>query len=160
MAEVMQRVNQALYHDSRREEFATLFYATLDRPTRTLTFVNAGHNHPILVREGECRPLRTGGLPIGLFPDAQYSEEQIQLQDGDVVLIYTDGFTEVPNAKGHEFGRARLQQLVRSHRNLSAEKLVALLEDRVAAFAGNPEETGFEDDRTAVAITVPSFLPE
>ncbi|HEX5885989.1 MAG TPA: SpoIIE family protein phosphatase, partial [Pyrinomonadaceae bacterium] len=94
-ADVSTRLNDLLYANIPLHKFITAFYAVVNFPARTLTFTNAGHNPPLLVREnGECVRLEAGGSVLGAFPNAPFAEEQIQLQHGDWLLLFTDGLTE------------------------------------------------------------------
>jgi sigma-B regulation protein RsbU (phosphoserine phosphatase) len=89
--------------------FLTLFCAVLDAEGR-FTFVNAGHNPPILVRaDGSVELLSTGALLLGAFSFAKYEAKETQLRSGDVVVIYTDGVTEAVNSAEEMFGDERLE---------------------------------------------------
>lgn len=151
MREVIGRVNRALCRDTRPEEFATLFYGVLDARARVLTFVNAGHNFPLLFRGDGVIPLKTGGVPVGLFPEATYKEEPVRLQAGDLLVLYTDGFTEVTDRSGEQFGEERLVQAIREHRHLDPEDLVRRLDVAVDGFECDER---YCDDRTMVVLKV------
>lgn len=153
MPEVMQRVNRALYEDTQPEEFATLFYAALNQKTGVLTYVNAGHHFPILVREDKTISLQTGGTPLGLLPGMQYSEKQVQLKPGDLLVIYTDGFTEAMNPEGDFYGPSRLLQQIREFRYLEAPKVIRIIDDKVTSFMAN--NSAYCDDRTMVVLKYP-----
>ncbi len=153
MPKVIQRVNRALYNDTQPEEFATLFFASLHPENRTLTYVNAGHNFPILVRKNETLSLQTGGTPLGLFPEMDFRAKQFRLEPEDLLVIYTDGFTEAANVSGEQFGSARLLQHIRDFRHLSAEKIVRVLDDKVRLFAQHNDD--YCDDRTVVVLKYP-----
>jgi len=145
---VLRRVNQTLYHDTRPEQFVTLFAGVLTPETRTLTYVNAGHNPPLLFRARRARRLTRGGIPVGLMPDQDYAAGTAHLRSGDVLLLYTDGFTDVRCDHGRVFGEARLK---RTARELLDESPRAFIEKLDAAFlrAGCAG-----DDRTAVVLKV------
>jgi serine phosphatase RsbU (regulator of sigma subunit) len=157
MPKVIQRVNRALYNDTQPEEFATLFFASLQPENRTLTYVNAGHDFPILVRKNETLSLQTGGTPVGLFPEMEFSARQFQLQPEDLLVIYTDGFTEAQNATGEQFGPARLLQHIRDFRHLAADKIVRILDDKVKLYAEGND--AYCDDRTIVVLKFPQSHP-
>lgn len=154
---VIQRVNKALYHDTHPEEFATLFFASLDPATRTLTYVNAGHNFPILVRRDETLSLKTGGTPLGLFSEMEYGARQFRVKPGDLLVVFTDGFTEAMNPDGEQFGPGRLLRQIREFRHLSAEKIVRVLDEKVKLFADGNDS--YCDDRTIVVLKVPEKEP-
>src|ERR1700720_4760508 len=105
LATLLKIVNLQAYASSLPDRYATVFYGVLDRSTRTLRFVNAGHTPPIVLRRnGSIDTLETGGAPIGMFPDSSYEEGAVQLDPGDVVITYTDGVIEAANQSGEEWG--------------------------------------------------------
>jgi sigma-B regulation protein RsbU (phosphoserine phosphatase) len=90
-------------------QFATVFLAALNEPTMTLTYTNAGHNPPVLLRAGgERQLLDTGGLLVGISATATYEEATLDLRPGDRLILYTDGVTEAARADGEMFGEDRL----------------------------------------------------
>jgi sigma-B regulation protein RsbU (phosphoserine phosphatase) len=152
MREIMRRVNRALCRDTRAEQFVTLFYAVLNIQGKVLTYVNAGHNYPLLFRGDQVILLSVGGAPVGVFDDATYEEEVIKLLPGDLLVLYTDGFTDVLNDEDVIFGEERLRQAIVRNRDLSADEIVHKLEAAIAEFTGRPN--GDDDDRTMVALKV------
>lgn len=119
LPELASRMNRVLKR-SGTGSYATFFYAQLDESNQTLRYVNAGHNPPYLVRAiagdaavHEIEELRTGGMVIGLFPQAGYEEGAVQLRKGDVLVAFTDGVTEAMSPSEEEFGEDRLQALLR-----------------------------------------------
>ncbi len=152
MQEVIQRANRALCQDTRPQQFATLFYGVLNSQKRILTYVNAGHNYPLLFRGDEIIPLQTGGPPVGFFLDATYQEEFVQLLPGDLLVIYTDGFTEAFDSNDELFGEDRLSQVIHQYRHLAPEAIVEKLEDAVSQF--ECASSGYCDDRTLVVLKV------
>ena len=110
LAMALQAVNRQVYGSSLASRYATLFYGVVDEATRTLHYVNAGHNPPMVVRaDGSILWLTTGGAPVGLFPDSLYEEGSVQLAPGDLILAYTDGVIESLNASHCEWGTAGLR---------------------------------------------------
>src|SRR5271165_5181500 len=94
-AAVAEAVNRQVHASSLAGRYATLFLGVFDKMTRTLRYVNAGHNPPLVVRpDGRFAQLDAGGLPVGLFPNGEYSEGVVQLGPADVLIAYTDGITE------------------------------------------------------------------
>ena len=82
-----------------------MFYGIFDAAARTLRYVNAGHNPPVILRRnGSIHWLETGGAPVGTFPDSDYRESVVQLSPGDLVIAYTDGVIEAANESGEERG--------------------------------------------------------
>ena len=127
-----------------------LFYGVLDLDSGQLTYVNAGHNPPLLVkREGKYRWLDRGGLILGLSPRAEYEHDIVDLESGDVLVLYTDGVTEAMDQSEHEFGTDRLRREVLDNRDLSAQNISAGILDAVNEFSrGSPQG----DDQTLVVL--------
>lgn len=153
MSEIITRVNKALIKDTTMEEFVTLFYAVFDTQEQVLTFINAGHNFPLLFRDDEILTLKTGGVPVGLFSDATYRQETMKVLPGDLLVIYSDGFTEAPGKRDEQYGEERLIKLIKKHRTDTPVEIVNALERSVLNFMLNPDESS--DDRTLVIIKVP-----
>jgi phosphoserine phosphatase RsbU/P len=150
-ADVSTRLNELLYANIPLHKFITAFYAVVNIPDRTLTFTNAGHNPPLLVRAGgECLRLEAGGRVLGAFPNARFDEEQIQLHRSDLLALFTDGLTEAVDASGEQFGEQRLMQLLCEQRGQSAEHLKERVFNTVAEFCGN----AFRDDAALMVIGI------
>jgi sigma-B regulation protein RsbU (phosphoserine phosphatase) len=129
----------------------TFCYARLDGVRRTLSYSNAGHNPPLLVRaDGTLEKLSSGGTVLGVFPDTAYDEAELPLMSGDRLLFYTDGITEARDRAGEELGDDRLGELLVEHRALDAASLHSTIFDYVTAFAAE----GFQDDATLIAVEV------
>jgi sigma-B regulation protein RsbU (phosphoserine phosphatase) len=130
-------------------KFITCFYSELDIAARKLTFTNAGHNPPMLVRRaGECIRLEEGGRVIGAFCDSTFTQQEIQLYEGDKLLLFTDGVTEARNADGEEFGEQRLLDCLRSYAGCNAAELRTLILNDVTAFC----HSNFDDDATLMVL--------
>jgi serine phosphatase RsbU (regulator of sigma subunit) len=144
------RVSRRLNARTPPERYATAIIASLDPKTGLLSYTNAGHNAGILMRaDGTSERLEGNGLPLGLFPVAEYEREEVTLGPGDMVVLYTDGITEAADAAGEEFGIERLVKVVGK---CAREPLVAVavaIETAVEVFA---EERRFADDRTLVIL--------
>jgi phosphoserine phosphatase RsbU/P len=98
-------VNRTAYVPPLDDRFATVFYGVFDRATRTLRYVNAGHNPPVVLRDdGSVHWLGPSGAPVGMFPDSNYREIDLQLTAEDLVIAYTDGVIEATNPGGEEWG--------------------------------------------------------
>ncbi len=110
--ETARRVNEYVCERSTPDKYATLFYAVLD-PAGTLTYVNAGHNPPMLVRaSGRVDPLVSENLPIGMFTEAGYTESRVDIGVGDTLVLYTDGVTEAVNTDDEMYGEERLSSFL------------------------------------------------
>jgi phosphoserine phosphatase RsbU/P len=97
-------VNHQAYVSSSEDRYATLFYGVFDGSTRTLRYVNAGHNPPVVIRrDGSMHWLETGGAPVGLFADSEYRGGIVKLETGDLLIAFTDGLIEATNQNGEEW---------------------------------------------------------
>jgi len=102
---VVRAVNSHVHASSLEDRYATLFYGVFDGNMRTLRYVNAGHNPPLVIRQDRSMiRLETGGVPVGIFPGSFYEEGVVQLRRGDLVIAYTDGVTDAVNPAGEEWG--------------------------------------------------------
>ena len=143
-------VNRYLADNIPANRFVTLFYAELDPGSGALSFLNAGHNPPLIVHAaGTVEQLASGGLPLGIKPDADYREGRTQLQPGDVLVIYSDGVTEAVSPTGEEFGPTRLYEVVSRNVNSSAAGIRDRIESALTKFA---QGTSAADDITLVIV--------
>jgi sigma-B regulation protein RsbU (phosphoserine phosphatase) len=102
-SELCAKLNRIMCGNTPLRKFITCFYGDLDVSNRKLTFTNAGHNPPMLMRgNGECVRLDEGGPVIGAFCESRYNQQEIQLREGDKLLLFTDGVTEARDASGEE----------------------------------------------------------
>ncbi len=111
-ARLVSDLNKQIYAHTAPEKYATFFFALYDESTCTLTYTNAGHLPPILIRNGEATMLDVNGTVVGAFPFSKYDESKVCLQPNDLLICYTDGITEPENAYGEMFGEQRLIDLV------------------------------------------------
>jgi sigma-B regulation protein RsbU (phosphoserine phosphatase) len=117
--------------------------------TGTLTYCNAGHNPPMLFARAGLRRLDQGGLVLGLFQHASYDEGSLQLQPGDVLVIFSDGVSEALNLSGEEFGEDRILSAVEPHLACDSPALLAHVLSAVREFAKGAVQN---DDVTAVVV--------
>lgn len=155
-ADVVDHVHRLLVHNVRFSTFVTLFLASFDAATHTLTYCNAGHNPALVFRAGadqadSVRWLWPTGAAIAIIEESAFRQEKVQLAPGDIVLLYTDGLTEAMNEKGEEFGADRLADVVRQGADLPAKDLVHAVRQAVADFLG---QQPLADDTTLVACRV------
>jgi len=108
--EVMRQVNGMLCRDTKPGEFVTLFYGVLDVKNRRLTYCNAGHPPPLLLRDGKITELEGHNLVLGIDPAEPYEQVVQELNSGDVLLLYTDGLTDAMNFQHERYGKQRLYQ--------------------------------------------------
>jgi phosphoserine phosphatase RsbU/P len=149
-AEIVSEINQYEYDNTPANRYVTLFYSELDARTNELTYINAGHNPPILVRAGsEVTRLDIGGFPVGITPAGDYREGWVHLDPGDVLLIYSDGASESLDEKGEEFGEARLIEIVQRNRTRTAAGIRDRIEEALTRFVGKAKAV---DDLTLVIV--------
>jgi serine phosphatase RsbU (regulator of sigma subunit) len=153
VSDIMARLNATLSASTPGDHFMSLFYGVLDLRHRTFSFTNAGHNPPLLWRRGEFRELNEGGLVLGIAPDVAYDEMSLPLQEGDLVVLYTDGVTEAADAAGRFFGVDRLRAAIAAARDLPAAGVLATIRDQLDAFAAPGSQS---DDLTLLAFRGPS----
>jgi sigma-B regulation protein RsbU (phosphoserine phosphatase) len=105
LAALFKVVNHQAYASSSEDRYATLFYGVLDGSARTLRYVNAGHNPPVVIRrDGSIHWLETGGAPVGLVADSEYGEGIVKLQTGELPIAFTDGLIEATSQDGKQWG--------------------------------------------------------
>lgn len=164
-AAVIKSINNLLVIDTEPDLFATMVYGILDPKALTFTYSNAGHCHPLHLKDPGNRKqraienqdtnltihqLRTGGMVAGSFDFAEFESETVQLQCGDTIFFYTDGITEAERETDGEFyGEERLLDVIRSNKNLSAEMICKTIEDNLMDFIGRKQQT---DDLTLIVL--------
>jgi phosphoserine phosphatase RsbU/P len=132
--------------------FTTAFLADYDSASRQLTYINAGHNTPVLRRSsGAVERLTRGGLPLGIKADAQYDSGEVALQSGDWLLIFTDGLPEALNGRDEEYGEERMLDVLNSGSNATPDEMLRRLMINVDGFVGTTPQ---HDDITCVVVRV------
>lgn len=152
---ILTTLNEAIAATSQRGLFVTIFLAVIE--DNKMTFASAGHHMPFYWHDGDIRALpKVAGPPIGILAGALFTQETILLEDGDVLLLYTDGVTEAANAGGEYFGYEPVQEILRK-----SSKNPAILPSRVRVAVEN-FEAGAEqsDDRTIAVISYGAKRPE
>jgi sigma-B regulation protein RsbU (phosphoserine phosphatase) len=140
LGEVMTRLNRITSANCPSNRFITLFFCILDGETGDLTFCNAGHNPPVIVRaDGTYDQLKGGGPVLGILPFIEYEEYHEKLSEGDALVIYSDGVTEANNPAGDEFEIEGLAEAVIPDRNRPAAAIISSINKAVATYtAGAP----------------------
>lgn len=156
IAGLITRVNQMLYNSSTEDRYATLFYAQYDPATRLLSYVNAGHCPPILLRgaakNGPVERLdQAGGTVVGLLKDCAYEQSEASLALGDLLVIHTDGFSEAMNPDLTEWGEERLIESIVGCAGLPARGVITRIMQAADAFAAGAPQS---DDMTLVVLRV------
>lgn len=151
--EVIKDANTLIASDSESGMFVTLFYAILDLKKKTMDYVNAGHNPPVIFirKTGYLEGLTTRGIALGAMDTIEPEEKKIDLESGDVIVFYTDGVTEAMDNKGELFGEKRLYKLVKSNNNLSAKDIVDKIKESVMDFSQDQSQF---DDITLMVLKV------
>jgi sigma-B regulation protein RsbU (phosphoserine phosphatase) len=127
-----------------------MVYGELDPATGHFRYCNAGHNYPVLARsDGSFETLETGGLLLGVFADAQYEAGETYLDARDVLVLYTDGLSEVSNQESEEFGDRRLMDAIVRNRIQGPQMICQSLLQEVLTHA---QTTAFEDDATVIVL--------
>lgn len=144
------KANYLLWESIENNQFVTAIYGILDATNKTFVFANAGHNPLLLLKEnGEAQFIERGGLPLGMFRETRYYEHFLQLEAGQILVLYTDGITEAANESGEEFGKDRLVECVKKGKDLEARELINLIHQEVTTFSG---ENTLDDDGTLFVI--------
>lgn len=130
-------------------KFISFFYGVLDSRTNSLTYCNAGHNPPLLVRaDGTSTELNAAGAVLGQFPHWLYEQSELQLQGGDKLLLFTDGLVEAPNSHNEQFGEQSLIRIVRENADAGAKGLMATLLQAASEHCG----AHFHDDASLIVL--------
>lgn len=150
-ADILTRVNRQLHSATDSMHFATAFLAFFDPRTRQLTYSSGGHDAPVLVAaDGRTTCLLEGGLPLGAFDFGTYTEGSLVLDEGDLLLMYTDGLTETRTPDGEEeYGTDRLDRFLREHRDLDLTALLPRIDEELQRFRGRHDA---DDDITLLAL--------
>ncbi len=149
-AESFAQISRRLFVRTPPEKYATAIMCDLDLETGKVTYANAGHNPALLMRaDGEAEWLGATGTPLGVMAADEFTEEQVVLAEGDLLVLYTDGITEATDPGEEEFGRQRLEAVIRDHRQFLPREISLALENELLVFtAGTP----FPDDRTILIV--------
>jgi len=150
-ASVVRTINESFGADFAADKFATLFFMIYDRSTEELAFSNAGHGPLFCYRAAmnSCTITKLDGVPIGIDEDSVYKQARVKLNPGDMVVLYTDGVTEMRNEKGEEYGVQRLNRLIVENNHLDAAEFVQLMVDDLEKFRGQEPP---HDDTTMLVL--------
>ena len=149
LAELGAQVNEILCRDGLPNRFTSLVYLELEADSNSIRFLNAGHMPPILIRANKSEELPKGMPALGLDPKSSYNEQQINLNQNDVLIIYSDGITEAHNEQGEFFGEQRFFNLVEEFSGLSVDKIGKQILNKVKNFIG---EARHHDDVSLVIL--------
>jgi sigma-B regulation protein RsbU (phosphoserine phosphatase) len=148
-ARLVAQLNRQLFANTTPEKYATFFFAIYDEARCALTYTNAGHLPPILVRSGGFTNLDPTGTVVGAFPFAKYEERTVELENGDIVVAYTDGIVEPENPYGEMFGEHRMKDLILRYAYAGSSEIIAHIMEAVVQWTGSSE---LQDDMTMVVV--------
>jgi serine phosphatase RsbU (regulator of sigma subunit) len=151
MLEVVDRLNNGIHSVSEGDRYVTLFLADIDARSRSLRYVNCGHNPALLFRAKthDVVPMNSSCFPVGMFDSMGCEINRADLATGDILVLYTDGITEAENPQGEEFGVERLSGLIQRSYMLSADGLMNNILEAATDFC---REVGFNDDVTILVV--------
>jgi phosphoserine phosphatase RsbU/P len=150
-AAMLNKLNKSLFTRAPEGNFVALTYSTWDDENRVLEICNSGLPEPLLFRNGVARSLSIHGLPLGLFPDAEYEAMRIQCEPGDTFVFYTDGVVDEVDRAGEEFSTTRLTEILSNTCHLNATEIVADVFQHVNNYC-NCEIN--RDDQTVIVVQV------
>ena len=148
---IIARVNATMVRQTLDNEFVTMFYGVIDPVSRRLTYCNAGHEYPLLLRGGEIHKLATGGMIVGVDESAPYDMGIFDLQSGDLLVIYTDGLCDALDFRNQRFGRERIIAAMHDRSNASAHDALNHILWQMRRYVGLNRSV---DDTTLVVIKV------
>jgi len=150
-AVVLKDSNEVIAAESSSGMFVTLFFGVLDEKTGSLVYANAGHHPPLVFRDKDARfdALLVTGPALGILAGSRYSQNQITIEPGDVMVMYTDGILEAVNPEGEQFGAKRLRSIIAGSQNLSSEELLREIVQGVTNFSAGQQQF---DDITALVV--------
>ena len=150
LTKMVTSVNQYLADNTPANRFITFFVAELEPKTGELYYINAGHNPPLVARvDGMVEELGSGGFPLGIMPMAEYELGKTTLQQGEALVIFSDGVSEAVNIEDEEYGMERFNEVVRINRTKSAAGLRDKIESSLSAFT---QTAPANDDITLVIL--------
>ncbi len=145
-------INDLISANTSDGRFITFFWALINNEEKKMTYVNAGHNHPLLIRDGEIRKLHKGGMILGVMETTiPYESETINLQMDDVIVLFTDGISEAMNKEFEEFSDERLEENCVKLSSLSAKEILDGIKNEVTDFTKGASQS---DDITMVVLKV------
>lgn len=151
LKDLVLRINSIVYKNTTPDKFVTFFVGILHSENHYFTYINAGHNPPMLLRQnGTQELLSEGGLILGIFDDGiEYNEASVNISSGDTLCLYTDGITEAPNSNGEEYGEDKLSQCLA---DMQSEDATATLREILNQVSKHSENENQYDDLTCVVI--------
>jgi sigma-B regulation protein RsbU (phosphoserine phosphatase) len=150
LCDLASMLSRSVYYTSTPTKYATAFFAEINPETLKITYINAGHNPPLLIgKEVRNVDLSEGGFCIGMFDKASYKCGEIEINKDEVLVIYTDGITEQINSREEFFGEERTKKIIEKSLNKSPSEINRAILDSVSAFA---DTDYMMDDMTLLTI--------
>ncbi|HLQ77351.1 MAG TPA: SpoIIE family protein phosphatase [Terriglobia bacterium] len=143
------RLNQQLYDNTPPEKYATFFCSVYEESSGRLTYTNAGHLAPIVIRGSNVIRLDSNSTVVGLLPNYPYGEEPFELQSGDLLLAFTDGITESENKESEQYGEERLIELLMRNRDKPLDEILRIISETVRSWAFDLDG---QDDTTLIVV--------
>ncbi len=148
LSDVVADLNRIVLDEMETDLYFTIILAMANMDTGVVKLCQAGHPHPAVHRkDGRIEQTGTGGLPVGLFPDAQFEEFQILLEEGDQMILASDGVTECPNAQDIMLGEEGFESLIRDLKGVRGSNLLEAIVWKLAEYS---DDAAFPDDISAV----------
>jgi sigma-B regulation protein RsbU (phosphoserine phosphatase) len=144
-----QKLNTIFYRDSLPNRFASMLYLEIKSDSNQIRFVNAGHFPPIVSGHGHLREMDKGAPALGIMADSDFTEENYQLQNDDLFVVYSDGVTEARNVSGDFFGEDSLKDLLPQLEGLTATRAGTIILEHVDNFIGDARAT---DDLSLIVL--------
>lgn len=143
--------NKLIAQDAKSGMFVTVFYGVLDTEHNILTYVNAGHNHPLFFKKKSSliSHITTKGIALGALDEINLYHRKLKLEKGDLVLFYTDGVTEAMDNKENQFGEERLIKIIKQHHDLSSKEIIEKINEEIGSFIKNAPQF---DDITIILL--------
>ena len=149
-AECLKKSNRFLYHSTNIQKFATLFYAVLDTKNDQLCYSRAGHPPPVFLKsDNSMKKLNAGGMVLGFQEEVNYNQESIELEKGDLFVIYSDGVTEAGDPAEESFDEWRLEDIIKKNRDKSSRELIVSIIGAIESFSGQKIQ---RDDMTLLVV--------
>lgn len=150
LAKVTEKINELIYENTSSEKFITFFWGILDSQVNTFEYINAGHNPPFLLKDGNIIQLTEGGFMIGILDfGVTYEVGKVTLDKNDVIVFYTDGVTEAMNKAGDEFGDKRLTDVLSEQKDSNSSEILEEIKNSIVNFS---RDTAQYDDITLIVV--------
>ncbi|HPH03250.1 MAG TPA: SpoIIE family protein phosphatase [Spirochaetota bacterium] len=148
---VASRLNQRFQCKGPRGFYFTIFYAVLDLQTLSMRYIRAGQTCPLVMRQGQCITVDEGTIPVGFFPEHTYTDNEMQMQIGDTIILFSDGVNETSDAEGIMFGVERIEKHFMTLEKEESTDVLERLAGQLRRYSGLP---GFEDDVTVLMLDI------